>query len=132
MKVGRRLAIKLLNASRFALGSASPQGSITHPVDCAMLRSVAGLVDEATRNFEAYDYARVLQRTEVVEGAPSIPYAVDLDGQPVDLTTVWSRIVDPPRNLQGLSLPMSLTLGEVAGRVAGRYADLITIDVSPN
>lgn len=78
------------------------------------------------------EHSGVLQRTEVVEGAPSIPYAVDLDGQPVDLTAVWSRIVDPPRNLQGLSLPMTLTLGEVAGRAAGRYADLITIDVSPN
>ena len=64
MKVGRRLAIKLLNASRFALGSASPQGAISHPVDCAMLRNLASLVDEATANFEAYDYARVLQRTE--------------------------------------------------------------------
>src|SRR5581483_6153548 len=64
MKVGRRLAIKLLNASRFALGSATPQGPVTHPVDCAMLRSLAALVDEATRLLDAYDYARVLQRTE--------------------------------------------------------------------
>ena len=29
-----------------------------------MLRNLAALVDEATRAFEAYDYARVLQRTE--------------------------------------------------------------------
>jgi valyl-tRNA synthetase len=29
-----------------------------------MLRSLATLVDEATRDLEAYDYARVLQRTE--------------------------------------------------------------------
>ena len=29
-----------------------------------MLRSLAALVDEATRAFEEYDYARVLQRTE--------------------------------------------------------------------
>ncbi len=64
MKVGRRLAMKLLNASRFALGSASPQGAIAAPVDCAILRSLADLVDEATRHFDAYDYARVLQRTE--------------------------------------------------------------------
>jgi valyl-tRNA synthetase len=64
MKVGRRLAMKVLNASRFTLGAATPQGAITFPVDCAMLRSLAELVDEATRNFEAYDYARVLQRTE--------------------------------------------------------------------
>jgi valyl-tRNA synthetase len=64
MKVGRRLAMKLLNASRFTLASATPIGPITYPVDRAMLRSLAVLVDEATRNFEAYDYARVLQRTE--------------------------------------------------------------------
>ena len=66
MRVGRRLAIKLLNASKFALGAAEPQGAITAPVDRAMLRSLAALVDEATRAFEAYDYARVLQRTEDV------------------------------------------------------------------
>jgi valyl-tRNA synthetase len=64
MRVGRRLAIKLLNASRFALASVEPQGEISVPVDRAMLRNLAALVDEATRDLEAYDYARVLQRTE--------------------------------------------------------------------
>jgi len=64
MKVGRRLAMKLLNASKFALTAAEPQGAITAPVDRAMLRNLAALVDEATGAFEHYDYARVLQRTE--------------------------------------------------------------------
>ena len=64
MKVGRRLAIKLLNASRFALGAASPQGAIVAPGDRAMIRSLSALVDEATTAFEGYDYARALQRTE--------------------------------------------------------------------
>ncbi|MBS1819616.1 MAG: valine--tRNA ligase [Acidobacteria bacterium] len=64
MKVGRRLAMKLLNASRFTLGSATPQGPITYAVDCAMLRTLASLVDDATKNLDGYDYARVLQRTE--------------------------------------------------------------------
>jgi valyl-tRNA synthetase len=64
MKVGRRLAIKILNASKFALMSAEPQGGITFPVDRAMLRNLAALVTDATRSFEDYDYARVLQRTE--------------------------------------------------------------------
>jgi valyl-tRNA synthetase len=64
MKVGRRLAIKILNASKFALMSAEPQGSITFAVDRAMVRSLAALVVEATRAFDEYDYARVLQRTE--------------------------------------------------------------------
>ncbi len=64
MRVGRRLAIKVLNASRFALGAAEPQGNITHPVDRAMLRTLSAVVAEATEAFEAYDYARALQRTE--------------------------------------------------------------------
>jgi valyl-tRNA synthetase len=64
MRVGRRLAIKLLNASRFALSAAEPQGAITAPVDRAMIRSLAALVNEATEAFDDYDYARVLQRTE--------------------------------------------------------------------
>jgi valyl-tRNA synthetase len=73
MRVGRRLAIKVLNASRFALsGSAeeiSPESAgaapvITAAVDRAMLRTLSALVREATEAFEAYDYARVLQRTE--------------------------------------------------------------------
>src|SRR5205814_4559880 len=64
MRVGRRLAIKLLNASRFALASAEPQGPIVAAVDRAMLRSLAALVKEATSAFDEYDYARVLQRTE--------------------------------------------------------------------
>ncbi len=64
MRVGRRLAIKILNASKFALGNAEPQGSIHVPVDRAMIRRLAALVDEATSAFDDYDYARALQRTE--------------------------------------------------------------------
>ncbi len=64
MRVGRRLAIKLLNASKFALGAAEPQGAIVASVDRAMLRNLVALVGEATEAFEAYDYARALQRTE--------------------------------------------------------------------
>jgi valyl-tRNA synthetase len=64
MRVGRRLAIKILNASKFALSSSDPQGTINLPVDRAMIRSLAALVEEATAAFDAYDYARALQRTE--------------------------------------------------------------------
>jgi valyl-tRNA synthetase len=64
MKVGRRLAMKLLNASRFALMAADPRGPITEPLDRGMLTALAALVDDATRNLEEYDYARVLERTE--------------------------------------------------------------------
>jgi valyl-tRNA synthetase len=64
MKVGRRLAMKVLNASRFVLAAAEPKAAIAWAVDRAMLRNLAALVTECTEAFEAYDYARVLQRTE--------------------------------------------------------------------
>jgi valyl-tRNA synthetase len=66
MKIGRRLAIKLLNASRFALGFGTPAAGtpITAPLDRSMLVRLADLVDEATAAFERYDYARALERTE--------------------------------------------------------------------
>ena len=64
MKVGRRLAIKILNAARFALLQAEPRGPITEPLDRGMLTALARLVDESTEQLEAYDYARVLERTE--------------------------------------------------------------------
>jgi valyl-tRNA synthetase len=64
MKVGRRLAIKILNAARFALMQSEPRGAITEPIDRGMLTALAKLVDESTAHLEAYDYARVLERTE--------------------------------------------------------------------
>ena len=64
MKVGRRLAMKVLNAARFALMQAEPRGAITEPLDRGMLTALAALVDDATANLEGYDYARVLERTE--------------------------------------------------------------------
>ena len=64
MKVGRRLAIKMLNAARFALLQAEPRGPITEPLDRGMLTALARLVEESTEQLEAYDYARVLERTE--------------------------------------------------------------------
>jgi valyl-tRNA synthetase len=69
MKVGRRLAIKILNASKFALGVMGDDGSpdsstITEPLDRSMLASLAALVANATTSFEGYDYARALDATE--------------------------------------------------------------------
>lgn len=66
MKVGRKLATKLLNATKFVLGFDAPETSAvpTDPVDLAMLARMAATVSEATDAFEAYDYARALERTE--------------------------------------------------------------------
>jgi valyl-tRNA synthetase len=71
MKIGRRLAIKLLNASKFVLGIGGITGGddidssrITAAIDRSMVARLADLVDETTRAFEAYDYARALERTE--------------------------------------------------------------------
>ena len=64
MKVGRRLAMKLLNASRFALTQTEPRGPVSVPVDRAMLTSLARLVSDATAQFDDCQYATVLERTE--------------------------------------------------------------------
>jgi valyl-tRNA synthetase len=65
MRVGRRLAVKLLNASKFALADLPAAGErLTHPLDRAVIARVAAVVQEATDSFEGYDYARALQRTE--------------------------------------------------------------------
>jgi valyl-tRNA synthetase len=65
MKVGRRLAVKLLNASKFALADLPPQGeALTHPLDRAMIARLAAVAAEATSSFEDYDYARALERAE--------------------------------------------------------------------
>ena len=64
MKVGRRLAVKLLNASKFALADLPAEGELTHPLDRAVIARLATVVQDATTHFEGYDYARALERTE--------------------------------------------------------------------
>ena len=81
---GRKLATKVLNASKFVLGlpigddptapafrSQNPPPSVGFsgenarmPIDGSLLGRLVGVVDEATAAFEAYDYARALERTE--------------------------------------------------------------------
>jgi valyl-tRNA synthetase len=66
MKIGRKLATKLLNVTKFVLGFGEPDGPVelSDPVDVAVLNRLAELCGEATRAFDAYDYARALERIE--------------------------------------------------------------------
>jgi valyl-tRNA synthetase len=94
LKIGRRLAVKILNASRFVLGLAGADAGagaaaggaadaaagaaaggaanaaagaaavITEPLDRAMLGRLAGVVQRCTEAFEAYDHALALELTE--------------------------------------------------------------------
>ena len=89
IKVGRRLAIKILNASKFALGfgwgpasadAAGTAGSVaaqaapvspaelaaavSNPLDLSMLAALADVVERATAGFESWDYTRSLEATE--------------------------------------------------------------------
>ncbi|WHS51318.1 valine--tRNA ligase [Rothia sp. SD9660Na] len=74
MKIGRRLAIKLLNASKFVLGLGATANSVitdqaaagvlTNELDRSLLARLAALVEEATAAFENYEYARALQISE--------------------------------------------------------------------
>jgi valyl-tRNA synthetase len=68
MKVGRKLATKLLNASKFVLGvsgdAAEEVTEIVTALDLSLLVGLADLVDEATDAFDEFDYARSLERTE--------------------------------------------------------------------
>ncbi|MEO6020670.1 MAG: valine--tRNA ligase [Knoellia sp.] len=68
MKVGRRLAIKVLNASKFALSFGEVQGElidqITNPLDRALLTGLRDVIEKATAGFESWDYTRSLEATE--------------------------------------------------------------------
>jgi valyl-tRNA synthetase len=75
MKVGRRLSMKVLNASKFVLASPEQYGLgadasaldpalVTAPIDQALLSGLRAVIAEATRHFEAYDYSSALETTE--------------------------------------------------------------------
>ena len=74
MKIGRRLAIKLLNASKFVLnlgatqrnviGAGAEASVVVNPLDASLLVQLVDVVNQATAAFEKYDYAKALQITE--------------------------------------------------------------------
>ncbi|MGE5814758.1 MAG: class I tRNA ligase family protein, partial [Acidobacteriota bacterium] len=81
MKVGRRLAIKILNASKFVLSSipagtepslragasiteATADARVAEPLDRGMLTMLARVVRDATSDLEEYNYTKALERTE--------------------------------------------------------------------
>ena len=79
MKIGRRLAIKLLNATKFALaigredenhhvGAAATAAwnpaDVTEPLDRAAMAAMARVVREATESLEAYEHSKALEAIE--------------------------------------------------------------------
>jgi len=66
MKIGRRLAIKILNAAKFVLSFELPADSaeVNIPVDQSLLLNLAEVVTEASKAFENYDHTKALELTE--------------------------------------------------------------------
>jgi valyl-tRNA synthetase len=64
LKVGRRLAIKILNASKFVLSLAGPVGPVTAPVDLSLLAGLDAVIREASAALSSYDHTGALEATE--------------------------------------------------------------------
>ena len=65
MKIGRRLAIKILNAAKFVLSFPVPEGAqVTHALDASMLATLDEVVRETSKAYDAFDHARALEITE--------------------------------------------------------------------
>ena len=64
MKIGRKLAMKVMNVSKFVLAGEQPAGAVTEALDRGMLQNLANLVDEATGDLEQYEYAKALAKVE--------------------------------------------------------------------
>src|SRR5699024_6814273 len=72
MKIGRRLAIKILNASKFVLNLGATEANVisddasvvVNGLDHSLLTRLSTVIGDAQRAFENYDYARALDITE--------------------------------------------------------------------
>jgi valyl-tRNA synthetase len=74
IKIGRRLAIKILNAARFVLGfefaggaaaeTSAADSTISEPIDLALVRRLADVVERCTAALDAYDHATALEQAE--------------------------------------------------------------------
>jgi valyl-tRNA synthetase len=65
VKIGRRLAIKVLNAAKFVYAFPSPaESQITNPLDLDMLAELDAVVTVATKAFDDLDHAKALEVTE--------------------------------------------------------------------
>ncbi|GAA1358536.1 valine--tRNA ligase [Arthrobacter rhombi] len=72
MKIGRRLAIKILNASKFVLNLGATEANVldgdahlvTNGLDRSLLARLSEVIEEADRAFASYDYARALDIVE--------------------------------------------------------------------
>ncbi len=66
MKVGRKLALKILNVTKFVLGFGEPDSgaAATAPLDQAMLSRLDSVITGCTTAFEGFDYARALEHVE--------------------------------------------------------------------
>lgn len=64
IKIGRRLAIKVLNAAKFVYGFGDDVGEVSEPLDRDMLAQLATVVDQATKAYESFDHAKALDVTE--------------------------------------------------------------------
>ena len=66
MKVGRRLAIKVLNAAKFVLSfeASSDANEVTEPIDRSMLSALSDVVAQAGKAFESYDHTKALELAE--------------------------------------------------------------------
>ena len=138
MKVGRRLAMKVLNASKFALitppvtpdADAAPTieallPHVTQPLDVSLLTALRDVVENATKSFETWDYTRSLEVTETFfwtfcddyielvkdreTRAPLVPYNASGEAA-APMAAFAAASVSPLRALRHSSAATSLSL----------------------